>query len=107
MKLVITIDLDNAAMGSRLEVKRLLMKVAENYHGRSSQDDGKLMDVNGNTVGGWEVRDYVELTADEVLSVKDRLSRSGYSAAQALICGNGERRGYDDRKVRVLAEVRS
>lgn len=114
MKLVITIDLDNAAFrdGGTSELFRVLEQVADssidcNPGARGYLQVESLMDSNGNTCGSWEVREYVELTPDEVLSVKDALRRRGYSKAQEIVCGPMDLRGAKHGpKVRVLAEVR-
>lgn len=114
MKLIVTIDLDNAAFqDDGRELQRVLQRIAVSisteeglYTGHQLQD--AVRDSNGNTCGSWEVREYVELTPDEVLSVKDRMSRGGESEARRLVVGDANAAGgWDDRKVRVLAEVRS
>ena len=109
-KLVVTIDLDNAAFQDNPDELRVqLANIGREYeHGIR---DNPVRDSNGNTCGSWEMREYVELTPDEVLSVKSALAWRGWSPAQQLVTGhefNDGRAGqYDDRKVRVLAEVRS
>ena len=62
MKLTITLELDNdafAARSRRAEVRRILeeLTVHPKAFGCSlfNADDGNLRDINGNTVGHWEV----------------------------------------------------
>ncbi len=59
MKLTITIELDNAAFGGgkrKAEVFRILNE-AKSAIVCAMGHEGKLRDVNGNTVGSWEVRE--------------------------------------------------
>lgn len=55
MKLKININLDNAAFEDEGEISRILRQLADkiSYDGRI--DGGKIMDVNGNSVGTWEI----------------------------------------------------
>jgi len=55
MNLKININLDNAAFEDEGEISRILRKLADkiSYDGRI--DGGKIMDVNGNSVGTWEI----------------------------------------------------
>lgn len=114
MKLIVTIDLDNAAFADDVpgEVKEVLSRLPLRLEMGNRCD--VLRDSNGNTCGSWEVGEYVELSPDDVESVKSALAWRGHSSARSAICGrqfddesNGQRGRYDDRKVRVLAEVRS
>jgi hypothetical protein len=56
MTFTLTINMDNAAFDGapRYEIARLLntVQAAVSYPGRV---DGKVLDVNGNTVGRWEI----------------------------------------------------
>jgi hypothetical protein len=56
MNLKININLDNEAFEDQEgEISRILRQLAEkiSYDGRI--DGGKIMDVNGNSVGTWEI----------------------------------------------------
>jgi len=55
-KFTLSIDCDNAAFGEdkAREVSRILFELAASISpGLMDDDDGKLRDVNGNTVGRW------------------------------------------------------
>ena len=54
--LKVTIDLDNDAfIGTNHEAARLLRELADTLEVSGWADYGKLIDVNGNSVGDWEV----------------------------------------------------
>ncbi len=56
MKITIDINMDNAAFEeSGAEVARILRKLAERLYDPQVGEGGKLQDINGNTVGQWEV----------------------------------------------------
>ena len=63
MKLTITIEMDNAAFQTGVEdgwsrheeVERILFDLCRRVSEFNPGDSGKLRDVNGNTVGLWEV----------------------------------------------------
>lgn len=60
MTLNITMDLDNMAFEDPSEVPRILRALANDlqhagYAAIVNADTGTLTDVNGNTVGSWEV----------------------------------------------------
>lgn len=74
MKLIITVDLDNAAFDGSGELHTILTRAAEVIDREFSMavDPGaalqscwsqseSIRDSNGNTVGGWEVGEFVEL----------------------------------------------
>jgi hypothetical protein len=57
----LTIELGNDAMQSPADIARALRRVAETWgmiEGAAAVgEEGEIRDLNGNTVGGWEVRD--------------------------------------------------
>jgi hypothetical protein len=55
MKLIVNIDMDNAAFADcpATEAARILRRIAKKME--EGEDGGKVMDVNGNSVGNWEV----------------------------------------------------
>jgi hypothetical protein len=57
MKFSLTIELGNDAMQNASDVARALRKLAGKIDLREFDkiDGGKIMDVNGNSVGEWEV----------------------------------------------------
>lgn len=61
MELRLSLEMDNAAFASTMgrghEVARILRRLAGQVEadGLRHGDEGKLRDVNGNTVGRWEV----------------------------------------------------
>ena len=55
MKITIEIETDNAAFENPSEVKRILK--AWLNRGHHKLDDGKLMDINGNSVGTVEIEE--------------------------------------------------
>lgn len=57
MKLSITIDSDNDACQTKSEVIALLKKTIEKIKNASERlDGGRILDINGNSVGEWEIR---------------------------------------------------
>jgi hypothetical protein len=54
---VLEIDTGNSAFGDtpQYEVARLLRKVADRLSYGSDNDDGTVLDANGNSVGSWEL----------------------------------------------------
>lgn len=59
MTFTLTINMDNAAFEGNPghELKRILERLARRSWDIDGRVDGaKLMDVNGNSVGSWEVR---------------------------------------------------
>lgn len=66
MKFLLTIDLGNAVMQDNHDVAKALRGVADRLSKFTSSGwspyaiDGKIIDDNGNTVGGWEVKPDVE-----------------------------------------------
>lgn len=66
MKLSLTLEMDNDAFQHgkrRAEVGRILSRlIHEALSPRSLKTEGRFMDVNGNTVGHWNLTDFpVEL----------------------------------------------
>ena len=61
MKFILEIELENAAMQDQHDVATALRKTADRLNRYASSNfgpyalEGKVMDVNGNTVGKWEV----------------------------------------------------
>lgn len=58
MEFTLTINMDNAAFEGNpgIELKRILERLARrNWDIDGRADGSKLMDVNGNSVGRWEV----------------------------------------------------
>lgn len=51
----LTIEGGNEAMQDRMDIASALEKVAKRL--RAGEDGGKIMDVNGNTVGKFDVAD--------------------------------------------------
>jgi len=52
MKLIIKIDMDNAAFDDNgEEIARILQDLAERYTDAGQVDDERLQDINGNQVG--------------------------------------------------------
>lgn len=60
MTFKLEIETDNAAFEEdpAPELRRLLFVVAEHVH--AGRKDGKVQDVNGNTVGAWSIEEPVE-----------------------------------------------
>lgn len=58
MKFVLIIELGNAGMTNSQQVAEALRKTADKVqHARvRSHEGGKIMDVNGNSVGEWDFR---------------------------------------------------
>ncbi len=60
MTFTLTIELGNDAMQTRADIEGVLRELGQNIAYMSdlpeSGDDGKIMDLNGNTVGSWEVK---------------------------------------------------
>lgn len=60
MTFTLTIELGNDAMQDGSDIAGALRKVAGKLAGCSARDlvgnSGKIMDVNGNSVGEWEVK---------------------------------------------------
>ena len=63
MKLVIEIEIGNAAMRTKahlvqalLKVRRSIMRELNFRDKRYGANRGSILDVNGNTVGPWEVQ---------------------------------------------------
>jgi hypothetical protein len=61
MTLQLTLEMDNAAFecgNRRAEAARILSKMLADAFATSqpAKTEGKLMDVNGNTVGQWAIR---------------------------------------------------
>lgn len=56
MEFIARLDMDNAAFEDRAatELARILENIARKV--KRGDDAGKIMDVNGNSVGSWEVR---------------------------------------------------
>ncbi len=56
----LTITLGNSEMETPMHVAKALREVAKklerDYNALSCANDGKIMDVNGNSVGSWEVK---------------------------------------------------
>lgn len=60
MKLVIEVELGNAEMNSLFQARRALddgLCVPGQYDAAQKGESGKIQDLNGNTVGRWEVVD--------------------------------------------------
>lgn len=62
MKFTLTINMDNAAFGDwpAPELRRILRNAADQVHvdphdTRVGANEGSLRDINGNTVGRWEI----------------------------------------------------
>jgi hypothetical protein len=61
-RFVLSINLENAAMQDQHDVAGALRRVADRLSKLASTNfgpyglSGKIADVNGNTVGGWEVK---------------------------------------------------
>ena len=59
MKFVLRIDLGNDAMQTRADIEEVLRKLGKNLAYMSDPpedgDEGKIQDINGNTVGEWHV----------------------------------------------------
>jgi hypothetical protein len=59
-KFTLEITLGNDAMRTRTDIEQALRELGQNLRYMSdppeSGDSGKIMDVNGNSVGKWEVR---------------------------------------------------
>ena len=55
MNLKININLDNAAFEDEGEISRILRKLADKISYDGSIDSGKIIDINGNSVGTWEI----------------------------------------------------
>ena len=53
MKFRCEFDMDNAAFENPDEAARLLRKIADRV--TIQEDSGNIRDINGNTVGTWEV----------------------------------------------------
>jgi len=53
MKVTIEFNSDNAAFDDESEIKRVLLQAIQKIC--QGKDDGKLMDINGNKVGCFEV----------------------------------------------------
>lgn len=61
MTLTLTIDFGNDAMQTGVDAARALRSVADKLARNGSfqptkVDGGKIMDLNGNSVGKWEIR---------------------------------------------------
>jgi len=53
----LTIELGNAAMSSRRDIARALTALASSAKlGDRTESSGTVRDLNGNTVGRWEVK---------------------------------------------------
>lgn len=55
MKMVITLDLDNAAFEDSYEARRVLEQFARNVEDYITGPRSKLMDLNGNSCGTVEI----------------------------------------------------
>ncbi len=59
-RFTLTIELGNAAMQSPMDIaaalRKLAVRLSREYNGLNLPDSGKIMDLNGNSVGNWEVR---------------------------------------------------
>ena len=55
MKFSLTIELGNDAMKNRFHIIKTLGQVAKKV--ADNQQSGKIMDVNGNSVGTWELEE--------------------------------------------------
>jgi len=57
MKLIVELDLDNAAFDADDEITRILHRLGDTLDGISLgvKYQGTLLDVNGNTVGAWSI----------------------------------------------------
>jgi hypothetical protein len=55
MKFTLEIEMDNAAFGDPSELSRVLRQCATDV-ADLDRDDGRLRDINGNTVGRWSVQ---------------------------------------------------
>lgn len=53
MDFKLTINMDNAAFEDRSELTRILRGIARRPE--EGQQDGQVRDINGNTVGYWEI----------------------------------------------------
>lgn len=52
MRFTLTIDSDNAACQTREQLSDMLRHVSQKVH---LGESGRIRDLNGNTVGGWEL----------------------------------------------------
>lgn len=61
MKFTLEIDMDNAAFEDGYELSRILNEVAYDHSGVTNDSgftgEGFIRDINGNTVGRWEITD--------------------------------------------------
>lgn len=58
MQFSMTVEMDNAAFDadSRGELARILRRAARDLDDDVTATAGRMRDINGNTVGSWEIR---------------------------------------------------
>ena len=59
MKFTLTIELGNDAMQTRADIEEALRKLGQNLRHMSDppeiDDEGGILDINGNNVGAWSI----------------------------------------------------